>query len=176
MGISKASLAFVFILSAANGLCQTPEAPPLDCDKYYISFIEIVDPAASVYLDFFRQVTQLGCVPLSGESKTSIDLSADERQSLFALTEDLAVQSRVITKALQSLVFEARLQAADSDTVAPALKDKIRALTDGWSRTILDRAERLRSSFGDARFLALDEFVHSGKPLFIDTSNRPKKL
>lgn len=136
-----------------------------------------VDPAASAYLTLFGQVRDLDRLENEHyEIKTSIDFSDEERQSLFAVTADLAAQSRVIAKALQPLIFEARLQVADSDAVAPALRDKIRALGDEWSRTILNHAERLRSSFGDARFLTLDDFVHSGKPLFTEVGPRPKKL
>jgi len=146
------------------GVAQTAAG---NSDDYFISTnLEVVDPSAQVYLKFFTQVKDVGKVPLSPDASTSLGGNESEMNSLLAVTADLAAQSWVFAKELKPLVFEARMQIVESDAVSAALQKRIDDLGNRWSQAILDHAQRLKSSWGEARFHSLDEFIHSGKPLF----------
>lgn len=171
---STASTVLLFGLVAVRGFCQTASLPPVVAHgpeaspgDYYVSdYVEVIDPTAQIYVNFFDQMRDLGQFPVSPEARASLNLTDEELKSLLTITEDLAEQHSVFIKTLEPLIFESRLEIVESDAVSPALREKIGDLKKRWSQTILDRVQRLRTLLGESRFKSLDEFARSGEPLF----------
>ena len=174
MRVSMPSIILSFALVPAGGFCQSvspaPAAagvPAVGSGEYYISRdVEVVNPASQIYLNFFEQMEDVDKLPFSTAARTSMNLTDEELRSLLTITADLAMQSRVFAKILRPLVFESRMQVAESDTVSPGLREKINDVKNRWSQTILGRIQRLRALLGESRFKDLDDFVHSGEDLF----------
>jgi hypothetical protein len=164
MRTSTAAIAILFGLVASVSVGQPPAT--FDANDYIIGNVPIVEPPVLVYQNFFSQSKDLGRLSLSAEVRRSLGLTDQEFQSLLTITADLATEGRFLEKALRPLMFEARMQAAESGSVSPAMQAKLRDLQDQWKKTILDHVQRLKGTFGEARFQKVDEFIRSGQSMF----------
>jgi hypothetical protein len=164
MSIPATPIATLLGLLTCHGLCQTsaragPPANPLD--NLVISGVPRVEPPNRVYQNFFDEVKDLGRLPLSLEAHTSLRPTDQELRSLRTVTADLATESRFFREEVRPLMFEARMQVAESGAVSPSLQEKLRDLENQWARTILDHVRQLKVALGEPCFQRLDKFVHS---------------
>jgi hypothetical protein len=156
MRISSIQMTILFGLIASPGFCQTsiPDSPPSSPPDYV------------TYQNFFRQVKDLGIRPLSDEAIASLDLTNQELGPLVKIAVDFEAETDSFDKALRPLIFKARMQAIESESVSPALQKKLHDVENRRSLMILDHVQQLKTSLGESRFVMLNEFLHSGKPLF----------
>ena len=156
MRTSSIQMTILFGLMASPGFCQTniTDSPPSSPPDYVI------------YQNFFHQVKELGIRPLSDEAIASLDLTNQELGPLVAIASDFEAATDSFDKAIKPLIFEARMQAIESESVSPALQKKLHDVENRRSLMILDHVRQLKTALGESRFVMLNEFLHSGKPLF----------
>src|ERR1700730_11610569 len=87
-------------------------------DDYRIGLVPVVESPVLVYQNFFNEVKDLGRLSLSADARRSLALTDQELRSLLTITADLATEGRFFGTQLRPLMFEARMQAAESGSVS----------------------------------------------------------
>jgi hypothetical protein len=192
MAISAVRLALVFCLAGSfcSGFCQTnnselPEqkAPP--------------DPAK--YEAFFQQVSQLKFaseslhfvtangdvervpgveVPLTvPKIQDVIGLNDAEVEALNTYVADSLAKIDSLQSAAGPLIFESRLQFAESGKVSEAVTRELRDLDYLHKQIVLEHVQQLKASLPDSSFEKLDAYVRApsgdGKLLSPTLAPRP---
>lgn len=169
MRTSAALVAVLLSGLSSNAFCQTsvPNDPLMSRSLVISDGIPIAEQTARDYQRFFSGVKDLGTLPLSDEARGSVDFSQQELRSLIAITADLADESLLLHRTWRSWKFESLMEGIESGSASPSIQEKMRALQDQWAQTILNHAQRLRAALGDERFREVDEFIHSGRAMFV---------
>lgn len=180
MGAGTVRIGVAFWLAGCfcRVLCQTSlsDAPP-----------QQIPPDPVLYENFFRQVVQSrkvsGPVLLNGQASTlpqptfqeAAGLTDQEAQVLSALAADCEAKTGPLHGAVGSLVFESRLQSAESGEVSGWLTQRLKDLDDRRDQIVLDHVRQLKAAFGDSRFQTLDAYVRSRQKADASSQTAPKK-
>jgi hypothetical protein len=170
MGASATPAVILLGLLTWSGFCQTVPSrvgvpdDPLASRTLKISGMPMLEPPARDYQKFFDDVQGMRTSLLSKEARKALDLTDEELRSLADVTSDLVAAS--FQGEVKPQVFESRMEVAESGFVSASLEEKMRDMQNQWAKTILDHVQRLKADFGQEDFQRLDEFIHSGKPMF----------
>ncbi|MDR3703115.1 MAG: hypothetical protein P4L56_25950 [Candidatus Sulfopaludibacter sp.] len=167
-------------LAIASSICGAQDRP---------------DPAA--YQQLFRQVVELkslgghpaartmwGGLPLkTPRLQEVIGLTDAEVEILNAAATDCMAKIAVFEKAMGPLVFESRLEIADTGKNSDELAQKLKDLDDQRDKMILAHVQELKSALPSGGFEILDAYVRAPadakKSLLPDVDpppGMPKKL
>lgn len=152
------------VVVSAFCCCVSRAAGP---DEFHISgYMDgmVADSVATAWVGFFRKMENFDSTQLSAEAR-SLGFRNEEWNALRAMTADLAAISRDLEKRVQPLVLEARMQRAGSDAVSAEVSRRIGDLGSEWLRAVLDTAGRVKALAGPIRFIGVEDFVQSDRPL-----------
>jgi hypothetical protein len=144
----------------AYGQTDYRTATVTNSKDFEISTVFPLNGIAGNYLHFFGEVKQ-----------AAIRLDDRELRELLVVTADLAQKSRALLDEARPLVFEARIERARDSQVAPSVASALSALEARWSEMVMDHASQLKDAVRPWVFRGLDEFVKSGKSMFISDSH-----